>query len=220
MTQGTVFERSSRAARALLVAAISAVVCLTACAPDADPPRTQPLTAEEAASRTMVPLTRPFPLVAMAEPLVLDFEVPPPGRNSSATLSVGLRVSGTDLKQVVEVRDTLAQARMPAVMSLTDPDGAVVPLYRRHDDGYGLSEVVLVGADGYVPGVVGSSVDDTALDHARLVRTDRTYRVLGFAWAGQTKPGRYQLKIQLIDPEPDLSAIQAELLLAFRHKGK
>lgn len=181
----------------------------------------QPKDAALSMSRTLLPVARPFPLIAMAEPLLLDVDIPPPGRNAGSTLSVGLRISGSDSAQSAAVADSLVQAGLPARLILTrTEDATVVPLIRRDFNGHGPTRLVPVAEDAIVPGVVRDTVDVSALQEAGLVREGRHYRTVTFAWGEHVRPGRYRLSIQLIDPPPALSSVEAELLLAYQQKAK
>lgn len=221
MKQQIATESVLRSAGRHLGMACSALLFLTACTPSAPPPNPPPLTAAQAAARTVVPLTRPIELVAMAQPLVLDIEVPPPGPNASASLSLGLRLIEPDSARLETLEDVVNRANLPAKISLTNSaDNAEVPLFRRAEGGHGPQEPIQVGAEGYVPGVYTSSVDSTLLDQTGLVQEGRGHRVLEFAWTAQVMPGHYRFKFQLLDPPSDVSAMQAELMVAYSHKAK
>lgn len=176
---------------------------------------------ENAATRTVVPLTRPIALASRAELANLDFDLPPPGPNSSGTLTLGLRVSGEDSAQSAAIADKLVEAGLAANVALTGTgDTKPMPLIRRDFNGHGPTRLVPVNPDGRVPGVVRDTVDVKALQQAGLDRSGSHYRTLAFAWAENIPPGRYHLKVQLVDPPEDLAALKAELLVAYQHKAK
>ncbi len=218
MKQESAVARPSQSGRASLAAACCVLLWLTACEPNASPP---PPPFESASVRKVVPLARPFELVATAEPQVVEFELPPPGNNASTTLTLGLRVSGPDGLQSLAAAEAIERAGLAAKLSLTGMDGnTAVPLVRVDYSGRGPVRWLPVGADEAVPAVEGSSVDVTSLEQVGLVQAGREYRELVFARAEDMKPGRYQLKIQVVDPAPTLATAQVELLVAYQHRSK
>ncbi|HFL1973845.1 TPA: hypothetical protein ACG3C3_003243 [Stenotrophomonas maltophilia] len=170
-----------------------------------------------------MPIIRPFPITAMHEPMVVDFELTPPGPNAAPTLLIGLRVKGEDDAQVAQAAERLVREGLPAEVLLerveqvgTEP----VPLTRRQFNGFEPSEVVAVGPEGRVPGVVPDSADDRSLVDAGLAEPGGYYRTLTFAWAEQVKPGHYRLHLRLLSSAAGLQAVPSELQLAYTHRAK
>jgi hypothetical protein len=176
---------------------------------------------ENAATRSAVPLTRPITLGSLAELANLEFDLPPPGPNSSGTLTLGLRVSGEDSAQSAAIADRLVEAGLAANVVLTRTgETKGMALIRRDFNGHSPTRLVSVDPDGHVPGVVRDTVDVTALREAGLERNGIHYRTLAFAWAENIPPGRYSLKVQLLDQPEDLATLKAELLVAYQHRAK
>lgn len=213
-----------RATRSILLSAATlfAIASLAACAREENTAQPGPEVNSKAAEmRTEVPLTRPIALDKAGEVVDLTFDVPPPGPNASSTLSLGLRVSGADSAQSAAMADKLVEAGLAADVTLMRVDGmAAIPLIRRDFNGHGPTLLVPVRADGRVPGVVRDTVDVIALREAGLVRQGGHDRTLAFAWAENIQPGRYQLRLELVDPPQELAALKTELLVAYQHKAK
>ncbi|PKH96034.1 hypothetical protein CXG43_09775 [Stenotrophomonas sp. Bg11-02] len=198
------------------------VAMLVACQP-AQAPDTSARTGPVAPREGVVPLVRPFPLTAMAEPLVLEFELPPPGPNSSSTLMIGLRLTGADEAAAAAVARMVAESGLQAELELTHTESGkpiAVPLVRRESRGHGPSELVQVGADGRVPRAVQTTVDQIAVEQAGISSAASSSRSLAFAWARDARPGSYALRLKLLNPQPDLASIDAELLLAYQYRAK
>ena len=196
---------------------------LAACSsPEPPPPFYSP---HQAATRTAVPLVRPFPLVPMSEPYVLEFDLLPPGRNSSASLAIALRATDAATGDAWDIIDKIRHSDLNATVVLTplDAQTSVPQLYTLDFDVVGHAQqrpTVPVAADGHVHGVMATGVDSIALDEAGLTEPGRDYREVAFAWAKAPPPGRYRLELQLIDPAPELASIPVELLLAYRRLPK
>lgn len=204
----------------LKVAAVACVALLAACQPtDAPAPQAPGASQKE----NVVPIVRSFPLTVMHEPMVVDFELAPPGPNAAPTLLIGLRVKGTDEEQAAQAAERLVRDGLSAEVRLEHIDAAgnpPVPLTRRQFRGFEPSEMVAVGPDGRVPGVVPDSADDASLVAAGLSEPGGHYRTVTFAWAEQVTPGRYRLRIQLLSPPAGLEAVPSELQLAYTHRAK
>lgn len=195
---------------------------LAACSsPEQPPPFYSP---HQAATRTAVPLVRPFKLVPMSEPFVLEFDLLPPGRNSSSALTIALRVSDASTGKARDITDAIRNSGLNATVVLTSLDAKIPTpqLYTIDFDaiGPGYKPSVPVAADGRVYGVMRESVDSIALDEAGLTAPGMDYRMVSFAWAKSPQPGRYRLELQLIDPAPQLASISTELLLAYGRQPK
>lgn len=197
-----------------------AALLLSACQAQTATPGGEPV---PAAQQDRVPIVRPLVLVAMAEPLVVSFNLDLLGKNGTSTLLVALRVSGADGAVSRGLASSIQKAGVPARVLLVreGDDGDVpVPVVRveEHQDGTGTT--LPVAASGQVSRVWLDDVDDLDLERAGLADPQRDYRQLALAWAENLPPGRYRLSFQILDPEPDLATIPAELLVAYRHKSK
>ena len=195
---------------------------LVACQP-AQAPDTAARTGAVAPREDVVPLVRPLSLTAMAEPLIVEFELPPPGPNSNTTLTLGLRVFGADDLASAAVARTVTESSLQAKLKLSrleEGKEVPIPLTRKEYRGYDAPEIVQVDADGQVPRVVLTSIDTTAIERAGIPIGAPSSRVLAFAWASGATPGSYRLELKLIAPAPELESIRSELLLAYQHRSK
>lgn len=204
----------------LRTASAACLALLAACQPAAAPaPQTRAATAQG----NVVPIVRPLPVTAMHEPMVVDFELAPPGPNAAPTLLIGLRVKGEDDAQAAQGAERLVREGLPAEVLLERVEQAgtePVPLTRRQFNGFEPSEVVAVGPEGRVPGVVPDSADDRSLVDAGLAEPGGHYRTLTFAWAEQVKPGHYRLRLRLLSSAAGLQAVPSELQLAYTQRAK
>lgn len=173
----------------------------------------------------LVPIVRDLPLVPMKEPLVVEFDVPPPGRNSSPVLVLGLRVSGKDGNASAKAQDDVLSSEIKATVILEGPgiaSGKQFPLMRTEQSA--TTDVpnidVPIGADGKTEGTWPADVDDTSLVEAALTRPGSDYRYLAFASARGIPTGRYRLTILLTDTDTDVSHVASELVVAYSHKPK
>ena len=173
----------------------------------------------------LVPIVRELPLVPMTEPLVVEFDVPPPGRNSSHELVLGLRVSGKDGRPSFEARDEVISSNIKAIVTLEGPgigSGRQFPLMRTIRSA--TTDVpnidVLIGTDGKTDGTWPVGIDDTAMEAAGLTQPESDERYLAFASALSPAPGRYRLTFKLTHTDTDVSMLASELLVAYLHKPK
>ncbi len=173
----------------------------------------------------LVPIVRDLPLVPMKEPLVVEFDVPPPGRNSSRILVLGLRVSGRDGRPSFESRDDIISSNIKAIVKLEGPgiaSGKQYPLmrYARNANKSEPDIEVSIGADGKTEGTWPVGIDDTAMETAGLTQPESDERYLAFASALSPPPGRYRLTFKLTHTDTDVSLLASELLVAYLHKPK
>lgn len=186
----------------------------------APPPEPKVLTADEAAARTVVPLTRPIALDKAGQVVDLEFELPPVAQGEVPVLILGLRVWGDDGRAVIaqqERIDAIPLATRIHLQRVATGDTADVPLsYTSRDR---RSELA-VGPDGDVPFTTESSVATGALWNAGLVDGRRVYGVLRIAEASGLKAGRFRLRIALPADRPDLHGLDVELLLAYGLRAK
>lgn len=186
-------------------------------------PETAARTGPVAPREDVAPLVRPLSLTAMAEPLIVEFELPPPGADSSSTLTIGLRLTGADEAASAAIARVVSESGLQAELELTRTESGkqiVVPLLRRESRGHGPSELVPVGPDGRVARVVHTTVDQISVEEAGISSAAPSSRSLAFAWARDAVPGTYRLELKLIAPDPELAAIESELLLAYQHRSK
>lgn len=173
----------------------------------------------------LVPIVRELPLVPMADPMVVEFDVPPPGRNSSPTLVIGLRVSGKDGESSAKARDDVISSNIKATVMLEGPgiaSGKQFPLisYVRTASTLGADIEVPIGADGQTEGTWPAGVDGTTMREAALTCPGGDCRYLAFASARSIPPGRYRLTFRLTHTDTDVSHIASELVVAYSHKPK
>lgn len=170
-----------------------------------------------------VPIVRPLQLAAMTSPMVVEFNVQPPGKSATGTLFLGIRVGDEDALKSLEAAQALRRSGLHAelVLKRLEPSGAInIPLVRVESQAGAPARTVAVSADGRVPGVWLDEVDGSSLQSAGLESPERRYTQLAFAWAQGIQPGRYQLSIRLLGQPPQLASIKSELLVAYRHKSK
>lgn len=193
---------------------------LSACQAQTSPPRSE---TSSSAAQNNVPLVRPLTLTSMAEPMVVEFNLEPPGRNATPTLLVAVRVSGEDGAVAQERALMIRSAGLPARVHLTqlgEMGEASAPLVRVEQRPGTAATLVPINADGRVSTVWLDDVDDTSLEAAGLSNPQGHYKQLAMAWGQNLSPGRYRLSVELLDPPVHLAPIPAELLVAYKHKSK
>lgn len=171
----------------------------------------------------LVPLVRELPLIPMTEPLVVEFDVPPPGRNSSSELMIGLRVTATDEVDSASASDEIRRSGLRATVKLMRLDAKsniTVPLERFETRGFDPSRTVPVGTDGKVPGVWIGNVDDSSMEEAGLSARGSDYRYLAFASAPTISPGRYLLSLTLHGPIGTAHRLNPDLVIAYHRRAK
>ncbi|WP_312684329.1 hypothetical protein [Stenotrophomonas chelatiphaga] len=209
---------SGRLRNAALAVALAALAGCSGPAPA--PPAVAPLDAAQAAARTQVPLTRP---VALDEPGViadLEFDLPPPGELAWSSLIIGVRIEGTEVKSFIAYSDLIVRGGLPARVHLQRIEGEQrndVPLLRIGPD---LRERIAIGEDGFTPGVRTAGLDGTMLYEAGLEREGMLSDVLSFARASAPAPGRYHLRVELLEPRPLLQGKPAELIIGYNARAK
>lgn len=198
-----------------------ALAALAGCSdPAPAPPTAAPLDAAQAAARTQVPLTRP---VALDKPGViadLEFDLPPPGELAWSSLIIGVRIEGTEVKSFIAHSDLIVRGGLPARVHLQRIEGEQrndVPLLRIGPD---LRERIPLGEDGFTPGVRAAGLDGTMLYEAGLEREGMLSDVLSFARASAPAPGRYHLRVELLEPRPLLQGKSAELIIGYNARAK
>ena len=170
-----------------------------------------------------VPLVRSLPMVAMAAPMVIEFDLQRPSENATATLFLGLRVAGEDGLKSLEAAQAVRRSGLDAelVLKRLEPQGNInVPLVRVDSQAGVPARIVAVSTDGLIHGMWLDDVDKRSLQSAGLDSARRHYTQLAFAWAQDVQPGKYQLSIRLPNPPTQLASTESELLVAYRHKSK
>ena len=189
-------------------------------APATDVAQVPVLTEAEANARTTVPLTR---TVSLDKPMViadLDFDLPPSGELAWSSLIIGIRIEAPDTKSIIALSDVIIQGGLPAKVGLQRIDGAApvdMPLIRIGPD---LKQRVPVAADGLTPGVRAAGLDGTMLAEAGLERDGALSDVLAFAHAAEPPPGRYHLRVELIEARPQLQGKAAQLIVGYKVRAK
>ena len=205
---------------ACLVAALT--LTLAACrGPEADPAANL---SPEARART-VPIVRPFKLVPMEEPLVVEFDALPPGPNASSWLSIGIWVKDSDGLEAIRAKDIIERSVVEAEVHLTRFENGgeeTVTLQRQRQRSARAPGdwIVAVGKDGRTNKMGPFSVDSTALVAAGLASETEQIRALDFASVLNLMPGTYRLSIRLVDPPEELSALDVDLLVAYKSRAK
>ncbi len=180
---------------------------------------------EEQRRDDLVPLVRPLPLVKMAEPMVIEFDVPPRDKHTSPALFLGFRVADQRGLRSYEVADAIRHEPFPATVRLERINGATpvaTRLLRVEKVGSlaGRYSIVSLDPDGSVPGVGPGDIDYASVHAAGLYGGPSQYIYLQFAWAPDISPGRYRLQLQLLSPPVAAAQFNAELMVAYSRKGK
>ncbi|MEA9651410.1 hypothetical protein VDF13_14860 [Xanthomonas campestris pv. raphani] len=204
----------------LCVLVCSGILLLTSCHAQTNQMQEVPT---RAAADGQLPIVRPLQLAAMTSPMMVEFNVQPPGKNATGTLFLGIRVGDEDALKSLEAAQALRRSGLQAelVLKRLEPSGAIkMPLVRVESQAGAPARTIAVGADGHVPGMWLDEVDGSSLQSAGLESPGRRYTQLAFAWAQGIHPGKYQLSIRLLGQPPQPAPIQSELLVAYRHKSK
>ena len=178
------------------------------------------LTDAQANARSTVPLTRTVSLDKPGVIADLDFDLPPPGELAWSSLIVGIRIEAPDTKSIIALSDVIIQDGLPARVELQRIDGAGpvdMPLIRIGPD---LKQRVPLAADGLTPGVRAAGLDGTMLAEAGLERDGALSDVLAFAHAAEPPPGRYHLRVELIEARPQLQGQAAQLIVGYNARAK
>jgi hypothetical protein len=155
--------------------------------------------------------------------MVVEFTLPPPGKSSSPTLFLGIRVSGEDGLQSLSAGREVRSRGLPAEVKLERLEAQKripVPLVRLESVAGTPARIEPIGPAGRVAGGWLDDVDHQSLQSAGLETTDSHHTQLALAWAQEQQPGRYRLSIQILKPDDRLASTQAELLVAYVNKSK
>ncbi len=172
---------------------------------------------------TLVPFVRPLPLVAMTTPMVVEFTLPPPGKSSSPTLFLGIRVGGEDGLKSLNTSREIRSMGLPAEVKLERLEAQKripVPLVRVESVAGTPARIEPIGPTGRVEGGWLDDVDHQSLQSAGLEAPDSHHTQLALAWAQELQPGHYRLSMQILKPDDRLAATQAELLVAYVNRSK
>lgn len=218
LRRGMMMRRHER--RMLGVVACLALLLVSGCQPEtvASPSARSAMPAQDS-----VPLIRPLSLAPMAAPLVVEFNLDPPGRDASPTILVAVRVTGEDggvaLERALQIQDIGLPARVQ-LTQLRDMGDVETPLVRVEKFPGSAATLAPIQADGRVANAWLDDADDISLEAAGLSAPRRNYKQLSLAWGQNLSPGKYRLSVQLLDPSPQLASIPAELLIAYKRKSK
>jgi hypothetical protein len=201
-----------------------ALCAMTGCQPQPPPPQaSEPLANKEPSDmRTAVPLVRRLD-PSETGPLELDFDVPAQADDDTPPLFIGVRVAGDDPTAVADLADGLSRADVSAevhLYRLQDSSQIAVALERVQWLEPTEVEFVTLAPDGAVPGLSAADADFSSMRAAGLISQDRVYRELKFAGASNVPTGRYRAVIRLGPNRKALFNANAELLIAYTHKGK
>lgn len=208
--------------------ALCAVLALAACTGEAKhapgrPSRTDAQAVESATNENIVPIARPLPLKAMERPLVVDFELPALGPNATRTLFLGIRVTAENSQQSALISDRVIAAGLQAEVNLVrvlDSATQAMPLVRVETSEQGPTVLAPIGPGGRVLGVRRDDVDDTLIDPEDITSAVGHSRYLSFALAQNVAPGRYRVSVRIGKTPVELSSVNSELLVAYRHRSK
>jgi len=210
------------------MAALCAILALTACngtPQDAAgrPGYTDGQAVAPPSDESTVPIVRPLPLVEMSLPLVVDFNLLPPGPDATSTLFLGIRVNAESAAQSALASDGVIAAGLDVDVSLLRVQDSItqaVPLVRVESSGQAPAVLVPVGPGGRVVGVRRDDVDDISIAQNGYASTAGHSRYLSFALAQNPAPGRYRLSVRIGKASAELSGVRSELLVAYRHRAK
>lgn len=210
------------------MAALCAILALASCngtAQDAAgrPGYTDAQAVAPPSDESTVPIVRPLPLVEMSKPLVVDFNLPPPGPDATGTLFLGIRVNAESAAQSALASDRVIAAGLDVDVSLLRVQDSItqaVPLVRVDSSGQAPAVHVPIGPQGRVVGVRRDDVDDISIAQNGRASTAGHSRYLSFASAQNPAPGRYRLSIRIGEASTELSGVRSELLVAYRHRSK
>jgi len=185
----------------------------------APPPEPKVLTADEAAARTVVPLTRPIALDKAGQVVDLEFELPPAGPGLAPQLLIGVRVAG-DKEAADKALWLLNGYDLMAKVRLSRGDGAdAAPLSLTRYDAVSRKRVPL-DANGLVPQAIAISPASGPLQAAGLISPALHYGSLGLAFLPEAKSGHYRLSIELPEDRPELKNMDVELLVGYMGSSK
>jgi len=183
-------------------------------------PEVRVLTEAEANARTVVPLTR---TVALDEPGVIadfEFDLLPPPAYTGPSLVIGIRLKEDEVRASEALNSTVAREGLPAkvlLQRLEDGKAVDMALVRRVADQRG---TVPIGPDGFTPGPEHAGVNPQSLWDAGLMAEGALYNVRSFGSPGEAPPGRYRLRVELLETRPSLRTASAEIIVGYNSRAK
>ena len=172
--------------------------------------------------RTAVPLVRRLDLNETAA-IQLDFDVPAQPDDDTPPLFIGVRVTGNDPTSVSDMADGLGRADVSAevhLYRLQESSQIAVALERVEWLEPAKVEYVTLAPDGLVPGLSAADADFSSMQAAGLISPGAVYRELKFAGSPGVPAGRYRAVVRLGPNWTALLDTNAELLIAYTHRGK
>ena len=183
-------------------------------------PKVRVLTEAEANARTVVPLTR---TVALDKPGVIadfEFDVLPPPAYTGASLVIGVRLKEQDVKASIALNSMVAREGLPArvtLQRLKGSDAVDIELWgwsplERH--------AVPLGRGGTAPWTEPADINGQTLRAAGLLVPGTLYDVRSFASPGSPEPGKYRLRVELLEARPSLRSAKAEIIVGYNTRAK
>nr|WP_312384184.1 hypothetical protein [Stenotrophomonas geniculata] len=204
--------------RLVLLAVLGALAaCRASPAPEVAPPL---LTRAQAEARTVVPFTRAVQLQKAGRIAEVTFDLPAPQKPAIPILNIGLRLQDTDARRLLDASEKITLGRLPTRLRLERIDGSAarhVQLWQRTRDGRDSQKIA---DDGAVTDLTTGSVDINSLAEAGLYSEEVLYRTLQLAQVGGIAPGRYLLRVDLVEDRPQLEGLKAELIVGYQSLGK
>jgi hypothetical protein len=198
------------------------MMCLLAGCGKQSPPTSALITKEQAEARTTVPLVR-----SLAPdddgPMELEFDVPAQADDAEPPIFIGVRFTASDPDALADVADRLISSNILAFVHLERMQkigSTSVPLEISRRIGWGQVAPAALGADGIAPGLFALDADVTTMQDAGLSSAATVSRELAFAYNSSLKAGHYRLKLRIEKNRDALVKANAQILIAYPHKGK
>lgn len=172
--------------------------------------------------RTTVPLVRPLD-PNQTGPIELEFDVPAQPDDDAPPVFIGVRLAGDDSSAVYDLAEKLRRADVSAEVHLFRLlESGQIPVALERVEWTEPTEVTFLALapDGSVPGLTAADADFSSMQAAGLILPGATYRELKFAGASNVPVGRYRAVIRFDLNRQALFDTNAELLIAYTHKGK
>ncbi|WP_184623782.1 hypothetical protein [Xanthomonas sp. 3058] len=177
---------------------------------------------EQADMRTAIPLVRSLAQFEDGE-VELEFDVPAQSDDANPPVFIGILLTGSDPGAVADIADRLKRADIAAVVRLehVQPGGSTkVLLECAQRVGRGEEESVALAADGLSPRLFAMDADFATMEQAGLASLEMPSEELAFAYSTSLQAGRYRLKLHITRNAEELAKTNAQLLIAYIHKGK
>ncbi|MBB5866573.1 hypothetical protein GGR61_004260 [Xanthomonas arboricola] len=153
----------------------------------------------------------------------LEFDVPAQSDDANPPVFIGILLTGSDPGAVADIADRLKRADIAAVVRLehVQPGGSTkVLLECAQRVGRGEEESVALAADGLSPRLFAMDADFATMEQAGLASLEMPSEELAFAYSTSLQAGRYRLKLHITRNAEELAKTNAQLLIAYIHKGK